>query len=30
VYFALAGSTLLGTVPSPCFIHSTSCLHGSW
>jgi hypothetical protein len=30
VYFALAGSTLLGTALSPCFIYSTSCFHGSW
>jgi hypothetical protein len=29
VYFALAGSTLLGTVLSPCFIYSMSCFHGS-
>ncbi len=30
VYFALAGSTLLGMALSPCFIYSTSCFHGSW
>ncbi len=29
VYFVLAGSTLLGMVLSPCFIHSTRCFHGS-
>jgi hypothetical protein len=29
VYFALAGSTLLGTALSPCFIYSMRFFHGS-